>query len=112
MNALGRPIRIVYLEDDVGAAALVQALLRRECNLLRLERVEDEAGFVNALQLGAPDAILADFNLPTMTGWRALELRQERCPTTPFIFVSGAFEENAEATARHLVRRISCTRTT
>lgn len=102
MNASGRPIRIVYLEDDVGTATLVQALLRREGILFRLERVEDEAGFVDALQLGAPDAILADFNLPTMTGWRALELRRERCPATPFIFVSGAFDENVEATARQL----------
>ena len=102
MNASGRPIRIVYLEDDVGTATLVQALLRREGLLFRLERVEDEAGFVDALQLGAPDAILADFNLPAMTGWRALELRQERCPATPFIFLSGAFDENAEVTARQL----------
>jgi PAS domain S-box-containing protein len=57
--------------------------------------VETEADFLAALRPPRqPDLILADFNLPSMDGLRALELKQVHCPATPFIFVSGALGED------------------
>ena len=93
------PLRIVYLEDDPGACELVEALLKADQLEHTLEWVEDESGFQAALQPHPPDLILADFNLPTMTGLRALELKQELCPTVPFIFVSGALGESVAIAA-------------
>ncbi|MBC8096957.1 MAG: PAS domain-containing protein [Akkermansiaceae bacterium] len=92
LNASRQPIRIVYLEDDPGACALVRAMFVEDGLNCTLDCVEDEPAFVIALQ-PPPDLILADFNLPTMAGLRALELKENLCPTTPFIFVSGSIGE-------------------
>jgi len=61
-----------------------------ECDLIH---VFDEAGYCAALKPTPPDAILSDFNLPTMDGVTALNLRRTLCPDVPFIFVSGALGE-------------------
>jgi PAS domain S-box-containing protein len=83
---------VVYLEDDESAFELVGSLLAAESFDCRLEHVIDEAGYRAALA-PPPDVILSDFNLPTMDGMTALEIRRKVCPETPFIFVSGALGE-------------------
>jgi len=86
-------LRIVYLEDDESAFELVQSLMAAdglECDLIH---VFDEARYSAALTPVPPDAILSDYNLPTMDGVTALNLRRTLCPDVPFIFVSGALGE-------------------
>jgi len=99
MSPADTSIRIVYLEDDPSAFALVQALLADDGLLCVLENVEDEPGYTRALHPRAPDLILADFSLPTMDGLKALALKRHLCPTTPFIFVSGALGETVAINA-------------
>ena len=72
---------------------LVQSLLEDDGLAYALELVEDETAFISAVQRLTPDLILARFDLPAMAGLRALELREQFCPTAPLIFVSGAIEE-------------------
>jgi CheY-like chemotaxis protein len=86
------PLRLVYLEDDESAFELVSSLLAAESFDCKLEHVMDEAGYRAALH-PPPDVILSDFNLPTIDGMAALEIRRKICPDTPFIFVSGALGE-------------------
>ena len=88
-------LRLVYLEDDESAFDLVRSLLGAEGFECDLIHVDDEASYREALQPDPPDAILSDFNLPTIDGMTALEIRQALCPTAPFIFVSGALGEAA-----------------
>ncbi len=86
------PLRLVYLEDDESAFELVKSLLAAEAFACRIEHVMDEASYRAALT-PPPDIILSDFNLPTIDGMDALEIRRRLCPDTPFIFVSGALGE-------------------
>ena len=85
-----QPVRLVWIEDDPGECAFLQTLLENDGLACTLERVEDETAFIRAVQSLAPDLILARFDLPAMAGLRALDLREQFCPTTPLIFVSGA----------------------
>jgi len=51
------------------------------------------------------DVILADYQLPTWTGLRALELLDERGKETPFILITGYY---CEDTAREMLARDTC----
>lgn len=85
-------LRLVYLEDDESAFELVKSLLAADNFAGELVHVVDEASYRAALA-PPPDVILSDFNLPTIDGMAALEIRRKLCPDTPFIFVSGALGE-------------------
>ncbi len=93
--------RLVYLEDDEAAFELVRSLLEADAFEAELIHAYDPATFEAALVPRPPDLILSDYNLPTIDGRTALELRQRHCPQTPFIFVSGAM---GEALALELLR--------
>jgi PAS domain S-box-containing protein len=86
------PLRVVYLEDDESAFELVKSLLAAEALECELQHAFDEASFRAALG-SRPDAILCDYNLPTIDGMTALDLRRRLCPDVPFILVSGALGE-------------------
>jgi light-regulated signal transduction histidine kinase (bacteriophytochrome) len=45
------------------------------------------------LERHPPDVILSDHGLPNFDGFTALAIARERCPQTPFIFVTGAMGE-------------------
>nr|WP_256488022.1 hybrid sensor histidine kinase/response regulator [Deinococcus sp. HSC-46F16] len=64
-------------------------------------RVEDEAGFVGALDSHAPHLVLSDFALPGYDGLSAFRAAHARAPFLPFIIVTGAMgEETAVDTLR------------
>jgi two-component system, cell cycle sensor histidine kinase and response regulator CckA len=62
--------------------------------------VENQAGFVAALDPGL-DVILADFNLPAFSVWRALELLKARGMRVPLIVVSGSIGEDTAVQVLH-----------
>ena len=88
-----RPLQILSLEDDPQDAELIQALLEPEEFDFVLTRASTRAGFVDALDRGEFDLILADYTLPSFDGLSALKMALERCPDVPFIFVSGTLGE-------------------
>src|SRR6516165_661671 len=87
------PLRIVYLEDELKDAELVQMSLEAEGILCDLTRAETQADFLRFLQQGGFELILADYALPSFDGISALRIAQETCPEVPFIFVSGCMGE-------------------
>ncbi len=90
---MDRPMRILILED-VASDAEVMAFKLRQAHLdFTWKRVEDEAGFVKALEEFEPDMILSDYHLPSFDGLEALALSQKKCLKVPFVFVSGAMGE-------------------
>ncbi len=65
-------------------------------------RVETREAFVDAMEHGHWDMILADYSLPSFDGRAALDLAVEKCPQLPFIFVTGSLgEELAVETLRN-----------
>ena len=95
------PLRLLHLEDSALDVELVAAVLAAEGMHPDILTVSSENEFLAGIETG-PDAILADYFLPSYNGMLALEVARKRCPDTPFIFVSGTLgEETAVEAMRH-----------
>lgn len=93
MSNMKHKLRILNLEDNQDDSELIRAILDREgikCDLVRVEARED---FVDAIEGGGFDLVLADYSLPSFDGLSALKIAKKKCPEAPFIFVSGAIGE-------------------
>ncbi|WNG15747.1 ATP-binding protein [Cystobacter fuscus] len=88
-----RPLSLLLLEDSALDAQLISACFEEVGLDVRLVRVDNQAGFTQALE-GCPfDLILSDYNVPGFDGLAALSAARSVCPDTPFVFVSGALGE-------------------
>src|SRR5262245_40941334 len=87
-------LRVLHLEDSLLDAELVHAAISSEGFVCEVQRVDNRADFIKALDGNAFDLILADFTLPSFDGVTALGIAQERCSRTPFLFVSGTIGED------------------
>ncbi len=85
-------LRVLLLEDNPVDAELLLYELSREKYDLRVERVDNEADYLQALET-MPDIILADYSLPQFNAMRALQLLKERGLDIPFIVVTGTISE-------------------
>src|SRR5579864_9028728 len=92
-TAMSRPLRVLYLEDDITDAELARDTLELDGFVCDVTRVETESGFRAALQQGGFDVILADYALPSFDGLSALKITLWQRPDLPFIFVSGTMGE-------------------
>lgn len=86
-------IRILILEDVGADAELIHRALRKGGLSFHSRWVETEADFQHELLHDPPDLILSDHGFPVFDGFAALALAKQRCPETPFIFVTGALGE-------------------
>src|SRR5687768_16190293 len=57
------------------------------------KRVETRDEFLREIEHNPPDLILSDHGLPGFDGFTALAIARDRCPETPFIFVTGSMGE-------------------
>jgi len=85
--------QILYLEDDVADAELLQNTLQADGLACDITRVDMECAFFSALQRDGFDLILADYTLPSFDGLSALRMAKQQKPDLPFIFVSGTMGE-------------------
>jgi putative nucleotidyltransferase with HDIG domain len=90
---MDKTLRILILEDVARDAELTELELQRGGVSFISKRVEAEKTFRRELEDFAPDLILSDYSLPSFDGLSALALVKEKCPHTPFIFVSGTMGE-------------------
>jgi PAS domain S-box-containing protein len=95
----GEPIRILHLEDSPIDAELVDLYLGRGGLACEIERVSSRKGFIEALERGGHDLVIADYMLPDFDGMSALGLVRRTAPDLPFIFVSGALGEETATEA-------------
>lgn len=91
-ESLPDDLAVLLLEDSELDAELTCASLGVGDGC-RIERVEDQSSFEQALRSRNFDLILADYSLPSFDGITALEIAQRDRPDTPFIFVTGALGE-------------------
>lgn len=87
--------RILHLEDDPLDAELILRRLEADGLDCQIDRVETEAAFLQALERGRVDLVLADFSLPGADGMEALRLARQVKPDLPFLIVSGVIGEEA-----------------
>jgi signal transduction histidine kinase len=81
------------LEDDEADAELTKFALRKGGLNFSLERVETQDEYLKALVEQSQTLILSDYSLPGFNGHDALQIALEKCPETPFIFVTGTMGE-------------------
>jgi two-component system, cell cycle sensor histidine kinase and response regulator CckA len=98
---MSKPLRILILEDRPADAELVTRELRKAGIEFVAKNVTTEHAFLAELRDSAPQLILADYSLPGYDGMSALASAQERCPETPFIFVSGSLGEEKAIETLH-----------
>ena len=86
-------IHILMLEDDAADAELTRFALHKGGLNFSLTRVETREDYIEELEAHPPALILSDYSLPGFNGHAALDIAQEKCPETPFIFVTGTMGE-------------------
>ena len=91
-------LRVLHLEDSELDHELAMAQLRRSGLAVSVERVEDEASFVAALEQPW-DVILSDYNIPGFSGLKALDIVRGLGMSVPFILVSGEIGEDVAVSA-------------
>ena len=96
-----RPLHLVMVEDAPTDAEVVAMRLEEEGLDFDWVRVDTEEAFRRAVAI-EPDIILCDWNLPSFSGARALEVREELGLDAPFIIVSGRVGEEAAINALQL----------
>lgn len=97
----GHALRILLIEDNEDDAILLLSRFRRAGYELEWERVETEAGLIQALAGPAWDLVLSDYRLPGFSGLAALECIQAQGVDVPFFIISGTIDdETASAVMR------------
>lgn len=93
INMSGIRLKVLILEDSHYDLELIQELLLGAGYVLETTHVDHEAAFTESLKENAYDIILSDFSLPGFNAFGALHIRNECCPDTPFICISGSIGE-------------------
>ncbi|HMK64149.1 MAG TPA: PAS domain S-box protein [Thermodesulfobacteriota bacterium] len=94
-----KKLYLINVEDNPNDAELNKAVLEEDGFDCELVCVETREAFINVLQTGGGDIILADNALPNFDGLSALNLAREYSPETPFLFVSGTLGEEVAVEA-------------
>jgi PAS domain S-box-containing protein len=90
---MGKPIRILHIEDSPDDAELVIHSLAKAGWESEFERVKTADGMRRALERKSWDILLSDYSLPEFNGLSALAILKESGLDIPFIIVSGAIGE-------------------
>lgn len=86
-------MHLLVVEDSKDDAELLLRALKKEGFQVESHRVEDLAGLNAALDHKEWDIVVADYNLPQMTGLQALQIVKQKRSDTPFILFSGSVGE-------------------
>lgn len=81
--------RILVVDDDAAFGEIAEHVLPAKTFDLRY--AEDGFEALNMLKRALPDLILADLNMPRMSGFEFLSVVRRRFPQIPVIAVSGEF---------------------
>ena len=92
-------LRLLHLEDNPDDVELLRVKLSKEWPECHALVVAKQADFLQALNQGEFDVILADYRIPGFGGLAALALAREHHPEIPFIFISGVMGEDVAVEA-------------
>jgi signal transduction histidine kinase/ActR/RegA family two-component response regulator len=86
-------LKILFVEDLETDYELALHEIGKIDQAVVSKRVDDREGFVDALRNFKPDVIVSDYVMPAFNGMEALMIKQEICPDTPFIILTGSTNE-------------------
>ena len=86
-------LNILIVEDDQLDAELIQYNLKRFGYTFVSKVVDTRKTYIEALATFNPDIILSDYSMPRFDGMTSLLTRNDICPFTPFIVVTGSTNE-------------------
>lgn len=92
-STAGRPLKVLYIEDNLGDRTLVARALKADGLKCELNCVKTRQEFDTALESVAFDVIISDFTLPAFDGMSALKVARGFQPEVPFLFFSGTIGE-------------------
>lgn len=98
-HLLGRPLRVLLVEDDAVDAELISLALGKAGYELRAERVISAEELQQALLTAAWDIVLSDHHLPGFSSTEAFEIVRRHDQEVPFVVVSGMMPDNLAADA-------------
>jgi DNA-binding NarL/FixJ family response regulator len=88
-------LRVLILEDDPRDAELIVHAVRHVAPDSAVRLVDTRIEFLTTLDEFLPDVILSDHAVADFSVLDAFRLAQSRAPGSPFILVSGQFEQRA-----------------
>jgi len=91
---MGRPLRVLIVEDSKADAELLLLELERGGYEPRWQRVDTPEAMSAALENESWDIIISDYVMPRFNGLDALRLVQEKGLDLPFIVTSGKIDED------------------
>lgn len=95
-----KPVRILYMEDDVGLARLLQKKLRRAGYIVDL--AYDGAEGLAKYEAGAYDVVAVDQRMPVHDGLEVIRILASRGPLPPTIMITGTGNEEIAIEAMKL----------
>ncbi|HEB94987.1 MAG TPA: GGDEF domain-containing response regulator [Sedimenticola thiotaurini] len=90
---MGKPLRLLIIEDSEDDALLLVRELRRGGYLPEFRRVQDPEELGQALEESGWDLVITDHNMPGFDSSAALRLIKRHSPDLPVIIVSGSIGE-------------------
>jgi len=93
------PLRVLLAEDSEDDAILLLEEIRAGGLDPEFDRVQNPEDFIDRLERGGWDIILADYSMPRFNGLEALKLVQEWSLDIPLILVSGTIGEEVAVKA-------------
>ncbi|UXI70043.1 response regulator [Tahibacter amnicola] len=98
---MGRPLRILIVEDSESDAQLLLAELRQGGYEPEYDQVWTPEDMRQALKQRRWDLIISDWSMPRFTGLDAFSIAREWDPDIPFMIVSGTIGEEIAVEALH-----------
>ena len=86
---MGRPLRVLLIEDVEADAELVIRELRRGGFDVTSARVDTPEALLERLPSQPWDLVMSDYSMPRFSAPQALRLVKAYAPDLPFIIVSG-----------------------
>ncbi|MPZ42178.1 MAG: PAS domain-containing protein [Betaproteobacteria bacterium] len=91
------PLRLLVIEDRLSDFELIEQQLERQGVAATCRRVDSADDLEGALDDGAWDAVLTDYNLPGMKFQETVSRLRTRRPELPIVLVSGYMGEDQAA---------------
>lgn len=95
-------LRLSLCDDDRTFRTLVRAVIEAQDDMQVVSESCDGADCLEEVAQVQPDAVLLDLDMPTMTGFEALERLAVDCPGTKVIVLSGESRDRVESVVRGL----------